>query len=1227
MSWGIKPRAMIGHSVGEFVAAALAGVFSLEAALGIVAARGRLMQDLPGGAMLAVRLPEAEVLQLLTPGLAIAAINGPALCVVSGPYGEVDALEKALTGRNVVNRRLHTSHAFHSAMVDPMIEPLRAHLQSVRLSAPSIPYVSCVTGDWIRAEEATSPGYWARHAREPVRFADGVMKLGDLPSAALLEVGPGATLSALAAQAMRGRSVSVIASMQDAARERSDRECLLEALGRLWIHGATPDWQAVHGAPRARVSLPSYPFERKRHWIEPPKIAAGAESGATTEARDEPPQMTGVDEPPLLTNQIDSTMEQRPVDNRISDISGMVAAIIEDLSGERPAATDARTTFLEMGYDSLFLTQVAQKIQSQMKVKITFRQLLGDFSTIPALAKFLAEKMPPAPKPAAAKPAAPPPAAIRVAAAPQAALQGTPAPAGVEGIFRDQLQAMSQLINRQFEMLQGLGAGAAPAVPAAMQPRSAHRNPQRHRNRRRLPRPRRPRPHLPPMGRSRRASPSSCRFRNRAIRASPPNSASTSRRWSPATRQKTSGSRSFTQAHRPTLADPRAAAGFRSEWKDMVYPIVVANAGGSKLLDVDGNEYIDLVNGFGQTALGHSPPFVVEAVKAQLDRGFAIGPQAELAGKVADLFCEMTGNERMTFCNTGSEAVMAAMRIARTVTGRQKIVIFNGDYHGQFDEVLVKGVQRPGGEPRSVPVAPGIPGSAVENMIVLEYGSDQSLQWIRDNADDLAAVIVEPVQSRHADLRPFDFLREVRRITAASGTAFVMDEVVTGFRVHPGGMQAVIGIRADMATYGKVVGGGLPIGVLAGNSRFMDALDGGQWRFGDDSVPEAGVTFFAGTFVRHPLVLAAAWAVLNHLKDHGPALQETLARKTLALVERLRALFAHHGLAARIESYSSWFFFHLHNDHPLTALLFYHLRERGIHIQDGFPCFLTTAHSDADFERIYAAFEESLEELQSVGIVGPALAQGDAPPARVAAAAGPAAADAVPLTESQLEIWLAAQLGDEASCAFNESVSLGLRGELNAAALQSALNRVVARHDALRARFSATGEEMRIAGAGAGRLPVHRPVRRHRSAGRGGLRQAARRRCPHALRPGRGSLPARALGQARRRSACVRADRAPHHLRWLVAERDRDRTRGDLCRALPRRGTAAAGADGIQRVRALAGRARPGGTREDRTLLDGPVRGTPDDRSSCPPIGPGPPSSPSRGRACAAASMPSSIRR
>ena len=152
-------------------------------------------------------------------------------------------------------------------------------------------------------------------------------------------------------------------------------------------------------------------------------------------------------------------------------------------------------------------------------------------------------------------------------------------------------------------------------------------------------------------------------------------------------------------------------------------------------------------------------------------------------------------------------------------------------------------------------------------LMVLDYGRPESLELIRRHGHELAAVLVEPVQSRRLDLQPREFLHELRRITEETGTALVFDEVVTGFRIHPGGAQAHFNIRADVATYGKVVGGGLPIGIVAGKPRFLDALDGGQWRFGDASFPEVGVTFFAGTFVRHPIAIAVAKAVLEHLRS------------------------------------------------------------------------------------------------------------------------------------------------------------------------------------------------------------------------------------------------------------------------------------------------------------------------------------------------------------------------
>ena len=232
----------------------------------------------------------------------------------------------------------------------------------------------------------------------------------------------------------------------------------------------------------------------------------------------------------------------------------------------------------------------------------------------------------------------------------------------------------------------------------------------------------------------------------------------------------------------------------------------------------------------------------------------------------------MVGMQRAAFCNTGSEAVTAAIRTARTVTGRDKIAVFAGAYHGIFDEVLVRARQRDG-LPAAQPIAPGIPAAMAENIMVLEYGDGAALDTIRAQGEELAAVLVEPVQSRRPDLQPREFLEELRQITANSGTALVFDEVVTGFRVHPGGMQAVFAVKADIATYGKVLGGGLPIGIIAGDARFLDALDGGMWRFGDQSAPEIGVTFFAGTFVRHPLALAAANAVLERLRQGGPELQ------------------------------------------------------------------------------------------------------------------------------------------------------------------------------------------------------------------------------------------------------------------------------------------------------------------------------------------------------------------
>ena len=436
---------------------------------------------------------------------------------------------------------------------------------------------------------------------------------------------------------------------------------------------------------------------------------------------------------------------------------------------------------------------------------------------------------------------------------------------------------------------------------------------------------------------------------------------------------RTARSKSMTQASRGRLADPRVVSGFRPQLKEIVYPLVVERSAGSKLWDVDGNEYVDLTCGFGSNFLGNSAACVVDAVRRQLEQGYEIGPQHPLAGEVAELIARFTGLERVAFCNTGSEAVLGAMRIARTVTGRDTIVMFNGSYHGIVDEVIVRSTA----QGRSLPAAAGIPRSAVQNTLLVDYGTDEALELLRARRTEIAGVLVDPVQSRRPDLQPREFLQRLRELTREMGAALIFDEVITGFRVARGGAQEVFGVRADVATYGKVVGGGLPIGVIAGQSRFMDALDGGTWQFGDGSSPQAGVTYFAGTFVRHPLALAAARAVLQEIESRGAGLYEELNARTTALVAELNQIFDERDVPLHAANFGSLFKCAYTEAQPMGELLFSYLRYKGLHIWDARPCFLTLAHSDADVRRVVEAFRETIIEMQQAGF----LPGGDSGPA------------------------------------------------------------------------------------------------------------------------------------------------------------------------------------------------------------------------------------------------------
>ena len=271
-SWGIRPQSMIGHSLGEFVAACVAGVMSVRDALSMVALRGQLIERVPSGSMLSIPLPEHEVRKLIegTP-LSLAALNAPGHCLVSGATEEVERMERTLVERGLEIRRLPIAAAGHSALVEPMIEPFLAAMRNIAMQAPSIPYVSNVTGRWIASEEATSPEYWARHLRNTVRFADGVGLLMDDRARVFVEVGPGQTLATLARQCAEARAVSIeaVTTMRHPQHQKSDVATLLAAVGRLWTAGVEIDWkESWSGESRRRVPLPTYPFERKSYWVD-----------------------------------------------------------------------------------------------------------------------------------------------------------------------------------------------------------------------------------------------------------------------------------------------------------------------------------------------------------------------------------------------------------------------------------------------------------------------------------------------------------------------------------------------------------------------------------------------------------------------------------------------------------------------------------------------------------------------------------------------------------------------------------------------------------------------------------------------------------------------------------------------------------------------------------------------------------------------------------------------
>ena len=428
----------------------------------------------------------------------------------------------------------------------------------------------------------------------------------------------------------------------------------------------------------------------------------------------------------------------------------------------------------------------------------------------------------------------------------------------------------------------------------------------------------------------------------------------------------TQNSKDKTQQYRRVYASNRNSAGFRPLYKEMLYQIIAEEGKGSKIVDIDGNEMIDLTMGFGVLLFGHSPEFVRDALRSEIEKGLPLGPMGRLTGDVAKNISELTGVERVFFCNSGTEADMFALRVARAVTKKNKVVCFTGAFHGTYDGFLGTSSYSDDPNNATIPLVPGITDNAVKDLIMLDFNSEDSLKYIEKHSDLIAAVITEPVQSRRPDVQPGEFLRKLRRVTEENDIALIFDEIITGFRIASGGAQEYFDVEADIVTYGKVIGGGMPIGVLAGKSKYLDSIDGGVWNFGDDSVPpnEDRRTFVAGTFCHHPMAMAATNAVLEYIKENKDSIYEPLNQKTTEFVNELNQFFDSEGVDFHINQFGSLFRFTVNLE---KEIFYYGLLEKGIYIWEGRNCFLSTEHSKEDVDYVIDAVKKTIFEMKEAG--------------------------------------------------------------------------------------------------------------------------------------------------------------------------------------------------------------------------------------------------------------------
>ncbi|WP_028545532.1 type I polyketide synthase [Paenibacillus taiwanensis] len=1054
---GVRPSIVIGHSIGEYAAACYAGLISLDDVILMIAERGKMMESIDVEGKMVVLLTnvndvKAAIEESGCQHVSLAAINAPDNVTISGSSAEVDlVIETLLAKHRVFYNKLNIPHPYHSSLMNNYEGRYENSIGDIAFSKLQLSMISSITGKLEHEELLGNRKYWVEHLSKTVDFQSAVLEAKQLGVNIFIEIGGDATLRGLANQCLGDDGDTLFVTSM-----RRETECYTQffnSVAELYKNGMDMDWHSFYqGYSKRKVMLPNYPFQKKELWKEVRRmeLTTGAKAKATEAVLEikEVPQTS-----PSSKTALPITPQVRVNDvktNGKAKIKSELIEIIQVLTGLKSEEIEDDLNLLTLGFDSLVLIQLNKQITNKFNISITLNEFFIHLDTVEKITEHISNhvdwsveehELEANSDHISLELTNTTPAVEHVSTV--AAVGQEPSSLGVvnhdlgaiQHIFSTQMKIMEE----QLGILKDLTKPNHRPAPTADKPATVTPNQASISSKKRAPIPTDAKNYYVPYKKLDLIDNENF---NELQLTYIHNIEKKYTKFS----QK---SKENIQKYRKVYANNRNVAGFRPVLKEMVYQIVAEAGQGAKLYDIDGNTIVDLTMGFGVNLLGHNPSFIQQAIRDELDRGMPLGPMGRLAGTVAEQICQLTGVERVAFYNSGTEANMVALRIARASTGKKKIVSFAGSYHGTFDGVLGLPFFEDDGSLTTIPLAPGIMESAVSDLVVLNYNQESSLAYISEHAHEIAGVLVETVQSRKPDVQPKEFLSKLREITAANHIALIFDEIITGFRICAGGAQQHFGIKADIVTYGKVIGGGMPIGVVSGKSEFMDCIDGGMWSFGDTSVPpcEDKRTFVAGTFSHHPLAMAAANASLTYITEHKDTLYDKLNQKTANFVRRVNNYFEAHHVPIKVVHFGSLFRFVFRGD---FEIFFFGLLEKGVYVWEGRNCFFSTEHTDDDIEFIFNAIKQTIEEMSQAGYMGESLiVQHADQPFR--SSDNEIKQPVIPMSLIQQRLYTLSAIGKNDP--YNMVNVLKVKGKLDRHKFERVFYEIVMRHESLRTRL------------------------------------------------------------------------------------------------------------------------------------------------------------------------------